>query len=181
MISVGERIVYDHRGGNSMDDRLTDNRDTTQALRELDGIGWLLGIPLAIGLVVFIWGCSIQVSDIEWERRFELEPTYDTGPIVKVAREQCADQPEPVAGSIDYFCGDAPAEWYVPVYDPEGCGSETNQCYVPATFKLTYDYLEESSDTLIPIGGIGLIPLALVFIAIRKVSKARKCLKSSSD
>lgn len=150
------------------------NRNAQEALRELDSTRWLLGIPLVIGLVLMVWGCSIVIQEAEWERRFESEPAYETGPIVEVARGECANQPKPDG---EYFCGDAPAEWYVPVYDPEGCGGETGQCYVPATFKLTHDYLEEASDTLVPVGGIGLIPLLLLSIAMWKVGKARKHLR----
>lgn len=151
-----------------------ENRSNEEALRELDGTRWLLGIPLVIGLVLMVWGCSIVIEESEWESRFEAEPTYQAGLIIEVARVECAGQTEPVG---DHFCGDAPAEWYVPIYEPEGCGGETGQCYTPATLKLTHDYLEEASGTLIPIGGIGLIPLLLIFIAMRKVSKAKKHLQ----
>ena len=151
------------------------NRNSEEALRELDGTRWLIGIPLVIGLVLMVWGCSIVIQQSEWERRFESEPTYETGLIVKVASGECASQPKPDG---DHFCGYAPAEWYVPIYEPEGCGGDTGQCYIPATLKLTRDYLEEaSSGTLVPFGGIGLIPLLLIFIAMRRVSKARKHLQ----
>ena len=55
--------------------------------------------------------------------------------------------------------------------------AKTGRCYIPATLKLTHDYLEEASGTLVPIGTIGLIPLLLIFIAMRKVSKAKKHLQ----
>ena len=93
-------------------------------------------------------GCSIVFQQSEWERRFESEPTYESGLIVEVARGECAGQPEPDG---NYFCGDGPAEWYVPIYEPEGCGGETGRCYIPATLKLTHDYLEEASGTLGPV------------------------------
>lgn len=67
-----------------------ENRSNKEALRELDGTRWLLGIPLVIGLVLMVWGCSIVIEESEWESRFEAEPTYQAGQIIEVARVGCA-------------------------------------------------------------------------------------------
>lgn len=137
------------------------------AFDELRNSLWMLAIPLVITgysiIAVFQWDIGIS----EWEER-----QREAGPseIELVANEVCdqATRPEGAVCAIS-------AGWWQPA-DPELCGG-TAPCYQLAEMA----ELNELEQDYLPLIVPGLLPLLLIPLVMRKITRARSVLRTDTD
>lgn len=135
--------------------------EVQKAYDELRNALWMLALPLIFGILSLIISFQWLIQDQLWEERLQ-----EINPVIEEVEVSGCDQPRPDGDG--HICAQS-IDWWSPI-DSTDC--EGGQCYMLA-------WLVEIEESYFPVVIPGLIPLIFLFVVMRKISKARRALKSA--
>ena len=144
------------------------------AFDELKNAIWMLVVPLIFGTVTLIGAVQWMIQDQLWTDRLSDMEISSPEIIQRVDESKCT-QPKPAG--YGHICAQS-VDWWSPT-DSTDC--EGGQCYQVASLKEFISILEEWESSYTPILIPGLIPLILLLVVIRKISKARRAMLMVDD